>query len=99
MGCFSRAGPASAKAPCAACCRADHAKDDELSKASTARIAALAGGRATPGTTAPPASARGAPSARVNSDCAQQARTLPHRSSHRFDRYREALRRHARRPI
>ena len=90
MGCFSRAGPASAKAPCAACCRADHAKDDELSKASTARIAALAGGRATPGTTAPPASARGAPSARVNSDCAQQARTLAPVVD-RFDRYREAL--------
>lgn len=95
MGCFSRAGPASGKAPCAACCRADHAKDDELSRASTARIAALTGGRASAGG-APPAaavataSAQGAPSGRVNSDCAQQARTLAPVVA-RFDRYREAL--------
>jgi len=90
MGCFSRASPASAKSPCAACCRADHAKDDELSKASTTRIAALTGGRATPGAAAPPGSSQGAPSARVNSDCAQQARTLAPVVA-RFDRYREAL--------
>ncbi|MFL6676701.1 MAG: hypothetical protein ACJ8IK_00060 [Burkholderiaceae bacterium] len=90
MGCFSRAGPASAKAPCAACCRADHAKDDALSQASAARIAVLTGGRAAPGAAAQPASAQGAPSARVNSDCAQQARTLAPVVA-RFDRYREAL--------
>ena len=95
MGCFSRAGPASAKAPCAACCRADHAKDDELSTASTARIGALTGGRASPagappGSAAAPAAAQAAPSGRVNSDCAQQARTLAPVVA-RFDRYREAL--------
>jgi len=90
MGCFSRAGPASAKAPCAACCRADHAKDDALSQASAARIAALTGGRAAPGAAAQPTSAQGAPSARVNSDCAQQARILAPVVA-RFDRYREAL--------
>jgi hypothetical protein len=95
MGCFSRAGSASAKAPCAACCRADHAKDDELSQASGARIAALTGGRASfgaapPGAAAAPASAQGAPSGRLDSDCAQQARTLAPVVA-RFDRYREAL--------
>ncbi|MFL6625280.1 MAG: hypothetical protein ACJ8G1_02265 [Vitreoscilla sp.] len=94
MGCFSRAGPASAKAPCAACCRADHAKDDALSQASAARIAALTGARIAPGGpasgAASPASPQGAPSARVNSDCAQQARTLAPVVA-RFDRYREAL--------
>ena len=86
MGCFARASSASAKAPCAACCRADHAKDDELSRASTARIAALTG---RPGPAGGPPSAA-APGARVNSDCAQQARTLEAAVA-RFDRYREAL--------
>ena len=86
MGCFARASSASAKAPCAACCRADHAKDDELAKASSARIAALTGRRGPGGATAP----AGSPSARVNSDCAGQARTLAPVVA-RFDRYREAL--------
>jgi hypothetical protein len=100
MGSFSRAGPASGKAPCAACCRADHARDDELSQASSARIAALTSGRASaagassggasPAGAVAPTSALGAPSARVNSDCAQQARTLAPVVA-RFDRYREAL--------
>ena len=86
MGCFARASSANAKAPCAACCRADHAKDDELAKASSARIAALTGRRGPGGATAP----AGSPSARVNSDCAGQARTLAPVVA-RFDRYREAL--------
>jgi len=90
MGCFSRAGAASAKAPCKACCRADHARDDELSQASTARIAALTGGRAAPNAASTPAAAQGAPSGRVGSDCAGQARTLAPVVA-RFDRYREAL--------
>ena len=94
MGSFSRAGPASGKAPCAAWCRADHARDDALSQASSARIAALTSGRASPGGAAPsaaaPASAQGAPSGRLNSDCAQQARKLAPVVA-RFDRYREAL--------
>ena len=79
MGCFARNSSASAKAPCAACCRADHQKDDELSQASSARIAALTGSRAS-----------AAPSGRVDSDCAQQARALAP-VIQRFDRYREAL--------
>ena len=86
MGCFSRCSPASAMAPCAACCRADHAKDDELAKASSARIAALTGRRGPSDGAAPAAS----PSARVGSDCAGQARTLAPVVA-RFDRYREAL--------
>ena len=86
MGCFARASSASAKAPCAACCRADHAKDDELAKASSARIAALTGRPRQPGG----APAGVAPSARVNSDCAQQASALAPVVA-RFDRYREAL--------
>jgi hypothetical protein len=90
MGSFSRAGSASGKAPCVACCRADHAKDDELSKASTARIVALTGGRVPPNAATAPSATAGAPSARVNSDCAQQARTLAPVVA-RFDRYREAL--------
>lgn len=95
MGSFSRAGSASGKAPCLACCRADHAKDDELSKASTARITALTGGgRATsngaPSAAAPPTAGQGGPTARANSDCSQQARTLAPVVA-RFDRYREAL--------
>ena len=90
MGCFSRASSASAKAPCAACCRADHAKDDELSQASSARIAALTGQRGPIDAASVPAAASGAPSGRVNSDCAQQARGLAP-VVQRFDRYREAL--------
>ena len=89
MGCFARASSASAKAPCSACCRADHAKDDELAKASSARIAALTG-RPGPQAVARAATAPAAPSARVNSDCAEQARTLAPVVA-RFDRYREAL--------
>ena len=90
MGCFSRAASASAKAPCASCCRAEHRQDDELSQASSGRIAALTGQRA-PANGAPiPAPASGAPSGRVNSDCAHQARALAP-VIQRFDRYREAL--------
>ena len=90
MGCFSRASSASAKTPCASCCRAGRAKDDELSKASGTRIAALTGRRGAPNAAPPPGLASGAPSARVNSDCAMQARTLD-AVVQRFDRYREAL--------
>ncbi len=90
MGCFSRAASASAKAPCAACCRADHAKDDELSRASSARIAALTGRSGSLNAASAPGAASGAPSGRVNSDCAQQARGLAP-VVQRFDRYREAL--------
>ena len=91
MGCFSRSSPATAKGPCVACCKADHAADDQLSQASTTRIAALTGARNAPSSSAAtPASAQGAPSGRVNSDCAQQARTLAP-IVQRFDRYREAL--------
>lgn len=90
MGCFSRSSPASAKAPCAACCRADHAQDDELSQASETRIAALTGRpRSSSGAPAPGA-AQGAPAGRINSDCADQARALAPIVP-RFDRYREAL--------
>ena len=91
MGCFSRSSPATAKGPCVACCKADHATDDQLSQAGATRIAALTGARNTPSSSASaPASAEGAPSGRVNSDCAQQARTLAP-IVQRFDRYREAL--------
>jgi len=90
MGSFSRAGSATAKAPCAACCRADHARDDELSQASSARIAALTGGRVPPNGAPAPATAQGAPSGRVNSDCARQAGALAP-VAQRFDRYRGAL--------
>jgi hypothetical protein len=90
MGSFSRAGSASGKAPCVACCRAEHARDDELSKASTARIAAFTGGRVPPGAAAAPSTTAGSPSARLDSDCARQARALAPVVA-RFDRYREAL--------
>lgn len=90
MGCFARHSPASAKAPCAACCRADRQKDDELSQAGSARIAALTGRRGLVNAASSPGSASGAPGGRVNSDCAQQARTLAP-AVQRFDRYREAL--------
>ena len=83
MGCFARNSSASANAPCAACCRADRQKDDELSQASSARIAALTGRRGASGATT-------SPSGRIDSDCAQQARTLAP-VVQRFDRYREAL--------
>ena len=91
MGCFSRSSSASAKAPCAACCRADLAKDDVLSRASSARVAALTGqrGGAANGASSP-AGASGAPSGRIQSDCARQAGTLAP-VVQRFDRYREAL--------
>lgn len=92
MGCFSRcsSASASAKAPCAACCRADQARDDELSRASDARIAALTGQSAATDGAAPPEPARGSPSGRLNSQCAEQARKLAPVVK-RFDRYREAL--------
>ncbi len=91
MGCFSRSSPATAKGPCVACCKADHAADDQLSQAGATRVAALTGARSTPSSSASaPAAAEGAPSGRVNSDCAQQARTLAP-IVQRFDRYREAL--------
>jgi hypothetical protein len=90
MGCFSRCSPASAKAPCAACCRTDHEDDDELSQASEDRITALTGlSRPLSGASVPSA-APGAPSGRINSDCADQARSLEP-VVQRFDRYREAL--------
>ncbi len=90
MGCFSRAASACAKAPCAACCRAEHEQDDELSQASSSRIAALTSQRGPFDAASSPASASDAPSGRVNSDCALQARTLTP-VVQRFDRYREAL--------
>jgi len=90
MDCFSRASSASAKGPCVACCRAEHAKDDRLSQASATRIAALTGQRGPSNAASAPASASGAPSGRVNSDCADQARALAP-VVQRFDRYREAL--------
>jgi hypothetical protein len=90
MGCFSRASSASAKGPCVACCRAEHAKDDQLSQASETRIAALTGQRGPSNAASSPAAASGAPSARVNSDCADRARALEP-IVQRFDRYREAL--------
>lgn len=90
MGCFSRSSSATAKAPCAACCRTGHAKDDELSQASEARIAVLTGMPYKPAAGAAPAAAQAAPTGRVDSDCAQQARTLAPLVQ-RFDRYREAL--------
>lgn len=90
MGCFSRTSAASAKAPCASCCRAERKHDDELSQASTARIAALTGRRGPPNSAAAPQEASGAPSGRLDSDCAARARTLGP-VVQRFDRYREAL--------
>jgi hypothetical protein len=73
-----------------ACCKADHAADDQLSRGSATRIAALTGQRGPSNAASSPATASGAPSGRVNSDCAQQARTLAP-VVQRFDRYREAL--------
>ncbi len=90
MGCFSRCSSASAKTPCAACCQADHAKDDELSQASAARIAALTGQPDPTDRAVSPTAAQGSPSGRLNSECAQQARGLAP-VVNRFDRYREAL--------
>ena len=92
MGCFARCSPASvsAQAPCAACCRADQAKDDELSQASAARIAALTGQPVSTENALPPDAAPGSPSGRLDSECAQQARRLAPVVG-RFDRYREAL--------
>ena len=92
MGCFSRTSPASAAArtPCAACCRAAHAEDDELSQASEARIAALTEQPTPAGRAIGPNAAPGSPSGRLNSECAQQARQLT-AVVKRFDRYREAL--------
>jgi hypothetical protein len=90
MGCFSRSSPATAKGPCLACCKAQYAADNQLSRASAARIAALAARNPPSSAAAAPAATPGAPSARVNSDCAQRARTLGP-VVQRFDRYREAL--------
>ena len=90
MGCFSRSSPATAKAPCAACCRADHAKDDELAQASEVRMAALTGRPPPTGQAAPPDAARGSPGGRLGSECAEQARKLAAVVA-RFDQYREAL--------
>jgi hypothetical protein len=90
MGCFSRSSPASGKAPCVACCRADHARDGQLSQASSARIAALAGRRGPVDGAAAPALAAASPGGRVDSDCAAKARRLAPVVK-RFDRYREAL--------
>lgn len=90
MGCFSRSSTASAKGPCVACCRADHAKDDQLSTASSERITALAAARGRAAGASPPAVAVGSPGARVDSDCATRARALAPVVA-RFDRYRQAL--------
>jgi hypothetical protein len=90
MDCFSRASAASAKTPCVACCRAARARDDELSRASSARIAALAARGGAPNASPTPGLAPDAPSGRVNGDCATRARTLAPVVV-RFDRYREAL--------
>jgi hypothetical protein len=91
MGCFSRSSPAAARGACVACCQAAQGKDDVLSQASSTRIAALTGGRGAPARVAKaPDAAVGAPSGRITSDCAQQARTLAP-VVQRFDRYREAL--------
>ena len=90
MGCFSRSSSATAKSPCAACCRADHENDDELSQASEDRITALTGLSRPLSAASAPSAAPGAPSGRINSDCADQARSLEP-VVQRFDRYREAL--------
>ncbi|MEP6503517.1 MAG: hypothetical protein ABJD97_09315 [Betaproteobacteria bacterium] len=93
MGCFSRTSAAvPTRGLCVACCKAEHAADDQLSQASIARMNALAGQPlAKPSNAAAePAPASGAPSGRTNSDCAQQARALAP-VVQRFDRYREAL--------
>jgi hypothetical protein len=87
MGCFSRSAPAAATGPCVACCQAAQAKDAQLSQASAARIGVLTGPPRAANAAAAPAAA---PSGRVNSDCAQQARVLAP-VVQRFDRYREAL--------
>jgi len=73
-----------------ACCQADHARDDQLSQASSARIAALAGRRGPVHGAAAPAATSAAPRGRVESDCAAKARALGP-VIQRFDRYREAL--------
>ncbi len=98
MGCFSRSSPACGHGPCVACCQAEHAKDDQLSAASSARIAALSGRRgpldaslAAASTSSPVSSpAAGSPSRRIDSDCAGQARAVAPVVA-RFDRYRRAL--------
>src|SRR4051812_27913151 len=89
MASFSRTASADARAPCKACCRADHARDDALSRATTARIAALASRREPVRAAVPAAAAVGAPDSGVVG-CAQQARALAP-VVQRFDRYREAL--------
>src|SRR6185503_14623527 len=63
---------------------------DELSTASSARAAALMGRRRPVDGAPTPVAAAAAPSGRLNSDCAQQARALVP-VVQRFDRYREAL--------
>ncbi len=90
MGCFSRSASASAQGPCVACCQAGHARDDQLSRASSARIAAHARRRGPVNGAAAPALAPASPSGRVDSDCAAKARALAP-VVQRFDRYREAL--------
>ena len=90
MACFSRTAPASGQGPCVACCQAGHARDDQLASASTARIAALAGRRGPVDGAPSPATASAAPSGRVGSDCAREARALAP-VVQRFDRYRQAL--------
>ena len=90
MGCFSRSAPASGKGPCVACCQAEHAGDDRLSQASTARITVLAGRRGPVDGAPPPATASGAPAGRVDSDCSRKAQALAP-VVQRFDRFRQAL--------
>ncbi len=90
MGCFSRSAPASGKRPCVACCQGEKAKDDQLSTATRARITALGGPRGPARSAAPPGQATGAPSGRVDSNCARRAQALAPVLK-RFDRYREAL--------
>ena len=92
MGCFSRSASAraSAKGPCVACCQAEHAQDDQIARTSSARIAALTARRGPANAAPSPATVSGSPSGRVNSDCAQKARSLAP-VVQRFDRYRRAL--------
>ena len=89
MGWFSKSSPATAKGPCAACCRADQAKDAQLSQATALRMKSLTGQAVpenAPAGTPPPTLAPGAPA----SACAGKAVTMAP-VLQRFNRYRDAL--------